>query len=130
MGTPSSYSITTVCRLTGLSSRTLRHWERLGLLTPVQVDRRGFRHYGADNLSVVLHLMLLRTLGLPLPDRATWREVPPGWDYSTMSPRWSRSEPGLLPSSTTGCAASKAPSMLSDSLASYSSSSDGDSHSH
>lgn len=80
MGTPSSYSITTVCRLTGLSSRTLRHWERLGLLTPVQVDRRGFRHYGADNLSVVLHLMLLRTLGLPLPDRATWREVPPGWE--------------------------------------------------
>lgn len=77
MSSTPTYAITTVCRLTGLSSRTLRRWERLGLLVPAEVDGRGRRHYDQADLGVVLHLLLLRSLGFPTPQRTTWRPGPP-----------------------------------------------------
>lgn len=77
MSSPVTYPITTVCRLTGLSSRTLRRWESLGLLAPAGVDGRGYRLYDHGSLAVVLHLLLLRVLGLPTPERTTWTPSAP-----------------------------------------------------
>ena len=38
-------------RLTGVSPRTLRYYEELGLLKPLQVDQKtGYRLYGDENL--------------------------------------------------------------------------------
>ena len=77
MSTTSTYPIDAVCRLTGLRSSTLRRWELLGLLQPAATDQRGRRHYDSENLAAVLHLALLRALGLPPPDRTTWHAGAP-----------------------------------------------------
>lgn len=70
------FRIDQLSQLTGLSSRTLRYWEQLGLLTPSHVDTRGYRHYSNGNIEVILHLLLRRTMGLPTPRREHWQEEP------------------------------------------------------
>lgn len=77
MSTTPTYPIDAVCRLTGLRSSTLRRWELLGLLQPAATDRRGRRHYDSQNLAAVLHLVILRALGLPPPDRTNWNAGAP-----------------------------------------------------
>lgn len=71
-----AFRIDQLSRLTGLSSRTLRYWEQLGLLTPSDVDGRGYRYYSLGNIEVILHLLLRRALGLPTPRREQWQEEP------------------------------------------------------
>ncbi|MHA7146046.1 MerR family transcriptional regulator [Arthrobacter sp. TmT3-37] len=61
------YPITTVARLTGTTSRTLRHYGDVGLLEPSRVGANGYRYYDADTLVRLQRILLLRSLGLPLP---------------------------------------------------------------
>ncbi|MBH0053075.1 MerR family transcriptional regulator [Salinibacterium sp. SWN139] len=60
-------SINDVARLTGTTSRTLRHYDDIGLLTPSRVGTNGYRYYGADALARLQRILLLRELGLGLP---------------------------------------------------------------
>ncbi|MFE6308063.1 MerR family transcriptional regulator [Nocardiopsis sp. NPDC057823] len=59
-----------VCRMTGVSSRTLRHYHRIGLLRPAAVGAGGVRHYGRAELLRLQRILLMRELGLPLADIA------------------------------------------------------------
>ena len=52
-------------RATGTTVRALRHYERLGLVTPVRAAN-GYRHYGADQVMRVVTVKLLQRLGLSL----------------------------------------------------------------
>jgi MerR family transcriptional regulator, thiopeptide resistance regulator len=61
------WAIRDVARATGLTSRTLRHYEQIGLLTPSRVAGTGYRYYGAAELSRLYRILSLRALGLPLP---------------------------------------------------------------
>jgi MerR family transcriptional regulator, thiopeptide resistance regulator len=56
-----------VARLTGTTSRTLRHYGDLGLLPPSRVGPNGYRYYDEDALSRLQRILLLRELGLGLP---------------------------------------------------------------
>ncbi len=67
------HSITDLCRATGLSARTLRYYERLGLLDPTSRDERGHRYYDRDDLEVVWDLRVRSALGETL-SRATVRD--------------------------------------------------------
>lgn len=60
------WSITDVVRLTGLTSRTLRHYDAIGLLPPAHVGDGGRRHYALDDLLRLQQIMLLRRLGVGL----------------------------------------------------------------
>lgn len=71
------YSITDVCRVTGLSARTLRYYERLGLLDPTSRDERGHRYYDRYDLEVVWELRMRSTLGETL-SRAAIRDPSDG----------------------------------------------------
>ena len=57
-----------VARLTGTTSRTLRHYDTIGLIRPSRVARTGYRYYDDDALVRLQRALLLRDLGLGLAD--------------------------------------------------------------
>jgi len=59
-------SIVQVARLSGVTSRTLRHYDQIGLLPPDHTDASGRRFYRRDQLVRLQQILLLRELGLGL----------------------------------------------------------------
>lgn len=64
---PSDWSIQQIAALTGTTSRTLRHYDTIGLLTPSRIASNGYRHYNRAALMRLQRILLLRELGLGLP---------------------------------------------------------------
>ena len=64
--TDDAWSIVEVARLAGVSSRTLRHYDDVGLVTPAHVGANGYRYYGRAELLRLQEVLVLRELGLPL----------------------------------------------------------------
>ncbi|MFI6289486.1 MerR family transcriptional regulator [Streptomyces sp. NPDC051018] len=60
------WSIQEIARRAGTTSRTLRHYDDIGLLEPSRVGRNGYRYYGPDALVRLQRILLLRELGLGL----------------------------------------------------------------
>ncbi|GAA3761386.1 DNA-binding transcriptional MerR regulator [Spinactinospora alkalitolerans] len=60
------YSISQVARMAGISSRTLRHYDDIGILPPARVSANGYRWYGRPELLRLQRIMLLRELAMPL----------------------------------------------------------------
>ncbi|TYC96644.1 MerR family transcriptional regulator [Arthrobacter echini] len=61
------YSISQVAKMAGVSARTLRHYDDIGLLTPAAVSSNGYRWYGRHQLRRLQRILLLRELDVPLP---------------------------------------------------------------
>ena len=61
-----SWSIAAVARMSGVSSRTLRHYEQVGLLAPAFTASNGYRHYEEPQLRRLQRILLLRELGVGL----------------------------------------------------------------
>lgn len=59
-------SIQDVARLSGTTSRTLRHYDDIGLLAPSRVAGNGYRYYDETALARLQRILLLRELGLGL----------------------------------------------------------------
>jgi DNA-binding transcriptional MerR regulator len=56
-----------LARMAGVSDRTLRHYDRIGLLRPAAVDpATGYRWYGVAELTRLARIRGLQRLGLPL----------------------------------------------------------------
>ena len=61
------FSIGEFARLGGVSARTLRHYDEIGLLRPAAVDQdTGYRGYSAAQLGQLNRIMALKELGLSL----------------------------------------------------------------
>ena len=60
------WSIQDVARLSGTTSRTLRHYDDIGLLRPSRLGANGYRFYDEDALARLQRILLLRELGLGL----------------------------------------------------------------
>jgi MerR family transcriptional regulator, thiopeptide resistance regulator len=60
-------SIQDVARLSGATSRTLRHYDAVGLVVPSRVGAGGIRYYDDDALVRLQRVLLLRGLGLGIP---------------------------------------------------------------
>jgi MerR family transcriptional regulator, thiopeptide resistance regulator len=60
------WSIQEVARLAGVSSRTLRHYDAVGLLPPSRTGSGGLRYYDGDAVARLQRILLLRQLGLGL----------------------------------------------------------------
>ena len=64
---------------TGLTVRTLRHYEAVGLLQPVERSESGYRRYRAEDAERLYTIVALRRLGLSLAQiRATFAAEPAG----------------------------------------------------
>lgn len=64
------WSIQEIARLAGTTSRTLRHYGEIGLLPPSRIAANGYRHYDSVALVRLQRILLLRELGLGLPQVA------------------------------------------------------------
>ena len=64
-----SFTIQQVAKLTGLSEYTLRYYEKIGLIDPVdRDDSSGHRRYDADGLDRIEALARLRAVGLGIDE--------------------------------------------------------------
>ena len=67
-------TIQDVSRRSGLSEPTLRYYEEVGLVGPVDRDERsGHRRYGDQDLDVLQALACLRALGMGIEDMRTYQ---------------------------------------------------------
>ena len=57
-----------VCKRTGVSVRTLHHYDAIGLLKPTQVTEAGYRLYDDTALERLYMILVFRELGLSLKD--------------------------------------------------------------
>ncbi|NLO36275.1 MAG: MerR family transcriptional regulator [Clostridiaceae bacterium] len=61
-----TYTIQKLARLAGISTRTLRHYDAIGLLCPARDDSSGYRHYGPDDVDRLQQILFYRALDMPL----------------------------------------------------------------
>ena len=62
--------------LTGLGEHTLRYYEKIGLIKPVQRQiSSGHRRYGADDLAKLETLACLRATGMPIEQMRRYFEL-------------------------------------------------------
>lgn len=61
-----SWSIQQVARVSGVTARTLRYYDEIGLLRPARVGAGGYRYYELEQLLRLQQILLLRGLGLDL----------------------------------------------------------------
>ncbi|MFD7621360.1 MerR family transcriptional regulator [Streptomyces sp. NPDC059802] len=62
------WPIAEVARMSGVTARTLRHYDEIGLLPPAGIGSNGHRRYGAGELLRLQQILVLRALGLGLPE--------------------------------------------------------------
>jgi len=60
------FSIQQVASMTGLSTHTLRYYEKIGLIKNVQRDQTGYRQYTDFDLAWIQFLIRLRVTGMPM----------------------------------------------------------------
>ena len=61
------WSVQEIARTAGTTSRTLRHYDSIGLLRPSRTGENGYRYYDQASLVRLQRILLLRDLGLGLP---------------------------------------------------------------
>src|SRR5882757_8748909 len=64
---PELITVGQLARRVGLTAKALRHYDRVGLLTPAVVDRdTGYRFYGPEQVAHARLVQLLRSVDVPL----------------------------------------------------------------
>ncbi|MFD6445042.1 MerR family transcriptional regulator [Promicromonospora sp. NPDC060204] len=61
-----TYTITRVSRLSGVTLKTLYHYDRIGLLVPERDERNDYRSYSDDDLERLQQILFFRELDMPL----------------------------------------------------------------
>lgn len=60
------YAIRDLAAAAGVTSRTLRHYEQVGILAPSRIGANGYRFYGETEVATLYRILSLRELGMPL----------------------------------------------------------------
>ena len=66
----SGHTVKQVARLSGVSVRTLHHYDEVGLLKPACVGGNGYRYYGREELLRLQQILFHRELGFSLEEIA------------------------------------------------------------
>jgi DNA-binding transcriptional MerR regulator len=61
-----TYTVGALAEASGLTVRTLHHWDEIGLLRPAERSAAGHRRYSADDVRRLYRIIALRNLGLSL----------------------------------------------------------------
>ena len=61
-----TYSIRELSELAGVSARTLRYYDEIGLLKPLYVSDAGYRFYGDSEVAVLQQILFYRGRGFDL----------------------------------------------------------------
>ncbi|MDR2182794.1 MAG: MerR family transcriptional regulator [Clostridiales bacterium] len=62
------YTVNKLAKMAGVSTRTLRYYDQLGLLSPARAAENDYRMYGADDVDRLQHILFYRELGMPLEE--------------------------------------------------------------
>ncbi len=93
------YKVKSLAALAGVSPRTLRHYDALGLLRPASTRPSGYRVYGDPEVDRLQQILFFRELGVPLEEIRRILDAP-GYDAVTalrkhrkdLMERWTRLE--------------------------------------
>jgi DNA-binding transcriptional MerR regulator len=61
------WSIQEIARIANTTSRTLRHYDEVGLVPPSRMGENGYRYYDRDALVRLQRVLMLREMGLSIP---------------------------------------------------------------
>lgn len=73
------YTVKELARLTGLTPRTLRYYDAIGLLRPRRSRDNDYRLYGPEEVDRLQQILLFREMGLPLEEIRDLLDAP-GFD--------------------------------------------------
>lgn len=73
------YTVNKLAKLSGVSCRTLRYYDSLGLLSPARTDPNGYRVYGPAEVDRLQQILFYRELGVSLGEIAGLMSSP-GFD--------------------------------------------------
>lgn len=68
-----------VAKLSGVSVRTLHHYDQIGLLKPASIGENRYRYYGEEELLRLQQILIHRELGIPLVEIGAILDAP-GFD--------------------------------------------------
>lgn len=60
------YTIKTLAKISGVSTRTLRYYDEIGLLKPCRINSSGYRIYGEQEIDILQQILFYRELDLKL----------------------------------------------------------------
>ncbi len=63
-----SYTIKEIADLAGVTPRTLRHYDQIGLFCPSGTSDNGYRYYDQESLLRLQQILFFRELGMPLKE--------------------------------------------------------------
>jgi DNA-binding transcriptional MerR regulator len=81
-----TYSIKDAAAETGVTAHTLRYYERVGLLEPIDREQNGRRRYAEQDIYSVRFLTMLRATGMPIRDMLVFMRLTRAGD-ETVSAR-------------------------------------------
>jgi DNA-binding transcriptional MerR regulator len=64
----SGHTVKQVAKLSGVSVRTLHHYDEVGLLKPASIGQNGYRYYGREELLRLQQILFHRELGFSLEE--------------------------------------------------------------
>ncbi len=62
------YTVHKLAALSGVSIRTLRYYDQIGLLTPARISSNGYRIYGPKEVDALQQILFYRELGVALEE--------------------------------------------------------------
>ncbi len=74
-----AYTVKQLAKLSGVSVRTLHHYDEIGLLAPAGLGANGYRHYDREELLRLQQILFHRELGFPLDEIGKLLDAP-GFD--------------------------------------------------
>ncbi|MFZ7130897.1 MAG: MerR family transcriptional regulator [Eubacteriales bacterium] len=60
------YTVQKLSKLAGITSRTLRYYDEIGLLKPAKINSSGYRIYGQKEVDMLQQILFYRALGVEL----------------------------------------------------------------
>ena len=70
------YTINKLAEMSGVSTRTLRYYDQIGLLSPKRVSYNNYRIYGQNEVDFLQQILFYRELGVPLEEIARILNTP------------------------------------------------------
>lgn len=62
------YTVQKLAKIAGVSTRTLRYYDEIGLLKPAKINSSGYRIYGRSQIDALQQIMFYRELGIALDE--------------------------------------------------------------
>jgi DNA-binding transcriptional MerR regulator len=75
------YTVLKLSRIAGISTRTLRYYDEIGILKPARINSSGYRIYGQKEVDLLQQIMFYREMGVNLD---TIKEIVTSRDFDEM----------------------------------------------